>query len=112
TDDPRSDRDPMWIGNSVYFNSDRSGYSNLYRYDVEGGAVEQITSYQGQDVRWPSADASGHIVFELDGELHVLDTGSKEARPVAIYVPDDGTSRQPERVSAAKHIESFAISPK
>jgi tricorn protease len=29
TKDPRTDRDPMWIGNSIYFNSDRSGVFNL-----------------------------------------------------------------------------------
>ena len=30
----RADRDPMWIGNTVYFNSDRGGTFNLYAYDI------------------------------------------------------------------------------
>src|SRR5574341_2469874 len=34
TDNPRADRDPMWIGNTVYFNSDRDGHFHLYAYDV------------------------------------------------------------------------------
>ena len=34
TDDPRTERDPMWIGDKIYFNSDRNGTLNLYSYDV------------------------------------------------------------------------------
>lgn len=34
TDHVRTDRDPMWIGNAVYFASDRGGVLNLYRYDT------------------------------------------------------------------------------
>ncbi len=34
TDHPRADRDPMWIGGTIYFNSDRNGTFNLYAYDV------------------------------------------------------------------------------
>jgi tricorn protease len=111
TKDPRADRDPMWIGQSVYFNSDRSGVSNIYRHDLASDKVEQVTRHTAWDVRWPSADADGQIVFELDGDLHVLDTSTGQDRAVTVYVPDDGISRQPERVSAAKHIEWFSLSP-
>jgi tricorn protease len=111
TQDPRADRDPMWIGQSVYFNSDRNGFSNIYRHDLANDKVEQVTRYTAWDVRWPSADASGQIVFELDGDLHVLDTRTGKDAAISIYVPDDGISRQPERVSAAKNIEWFSISP-
>ena len=34
TDHPRTDRDPMWIGDTIYFTSDRNGTFNLYAYDV------------------------------------------------------------------------------
>ena len=111
TQDPRADRDPMWIGQSVYFNSDRDGFSNLYRHDLANDKVEQVTRYTAWDVRWPSADAGGQIVFELDGDLHVLDTRTGQDRAIPIYVPDDGIARQPERVSAAKNIEWFSLSP-
>jgi tricorn protease len=111
TQDPRADRDPMWIGQSVYFNSDRNGFSNIYRHDLANDKVEQVTSYTAWDVRWPSADAGGQIVFELEGDLHVLDTRTGKDSAVPVYVPDDGISRQPERVSAAKNIEWYSLSP-
>ena len=40
---PRTERDPMWIGNKVYFVSDRDGTLNLFDWDIEGKTVEQLT---------------------------------------------------------------------
>jgi tricorn protease len=110
TDNPRTDRDPMWIGNSIYFNSDRSGVFNLYRYDVATRQTEQVTHYREWDVRWPSADAE-QIVYELDGELHVYDTRNRQDRALTIAVPTDSTIRRPTTVNAADDIEGLAVSP-
>ena len=111
TNDPRTDRDPMWIGNAIFFNSDRSGVFNLYRYDVESRQTQQVTHYTDWDVRWPSADAAGQIVYELDGELHLYDTRRGEDRALAISVPADATNTRPQTVNAADNIESHAVSP-
>ena len=111
TDDPRTDRDPMWIGSAVYFNSDRSGVFNLYRYDVDTQQTTQVTHYTDWDVRWPSADAEGQIVYELDGVLHIYDTRTDKDRTLDIEVPTDDTSSRPQMINAADNIESLALSP-
>jgi tricorn protease len=111
TDDPRTDRDPMWIGSAVYFNSDRSGVFNLYRYDVDAGQTTQITHYKDWDVRWPSADADGQIVYELDGALHIYDTRNNQDRGLDIEVPTDDTTARAQMVNAADNIESLVLSP-
>ena len=84
TDDPYSDRDPMWIGEKIYFSSDRDGKLNLYRYDRASRRTEQLTRSTEWDVRWPSDDGRGRIVYELAGELQVLDLESNAARPAPI----------------------------
>ena len=112
TDSPRSDRDPMWIGGMVYFSSDRDGRLNLYGYDIETGTTEQLTSSGTYDVRWPSGDDDGQIVYELNGELQVYDTSSGNSEAIAIFVPDDGVASRAARVSAAGNIEQFDLSPK
>ncbi|MGH9833224.1 MAG: S41 family peptidase, partial [Blastocatellia bacterium] len=112
TDSPRADRDPMWIGNTVYFNSDRDGHFNLYAYDTVKGAATQLTMNKVWDVRWPSSDNQSRIVYELDGELQIFDTKSKRNTPISITVPDDGLNRRPSRVSAANLIFNFSLSPK
>ena len=111
-DDPRSDRDPMWIGNTIYFNSDRSGTFNLYAYDIATAKTTPVTTSKVWDVRWPSSDHQGRIVFEENGELSVLDTKTGKSAAVAITVPDDGLWKRPSRVSAAGQIEDWDLSPK
>jgi len=111
-DNPRANRDPMWIGNKVYFNSDRDGHFNLYSYDVESGKTIQATHSKRWDVRWPNSDRQSRIVYELNGELQVLDVKSGESTPISITVPDDGVARRPSRVSSASLIEQASLSPK
>jgi tricorn protease len=111
TDNPRTDRDPMWIGSAVYFNSDRSGVFNLYRYDLATRQTTQITRYTDWDVRWPSADAEGQIVYELDGALHIFDTRNNQDRALDIQVPTDDTTSRAQMVNAADNIEGITLSP-
>ncbi len=77
TDNPRTDRDPMWIDGKAYFDSDRDGRLNLYRYDGETGETQQLTNYTDWDVRWPATDGVHQIVYELDGAIHLYDTRSR-----------------------------------
>jgi tricorn protease len=111
TNNVRTDRDPMWIGDRIYFASDRSGTLNLYSVKPDGSDLAQLTTSTTWDVRWPSADEAGHIVYEMDGELHVFDTGTKADRKIDILVPDDGLAARPSHRSVARFVEDYALSP-
>ena len=112
TEGPRPNRDPMWIAGTIYFNSDRDGHFNLYAYDVASGKITQLTTSKPWDVRWPSADREGRIVYELDGELQVLDTKSRKSAHLSITVPDDGLAKRPSHITVASLIEDASLSPK
>ena len=109
---PRASRDPMWIGKQIYFNSDKDGHFNLYAYDVASGKTTQVTRNTVWDVRWPASDRERRIVYELDGELQVLDVKTGKNTPISVHVPDDGINRRPSYISAANHIEEAELSPK
>jgi tricorn protease len=108
----RTERDPMWIGETIYFASDRDGTLNLYSYDLASQAVSKLTQSTSADVRWPSSDNRGRIVYELGGVLHVFETQTRADRELSVFVPDDGVSRRPSRASAEKQIEDFGLSPR
>lgn len=108
----RTERDPMWIGGKIYFNSDRTGTLNLFSYDVASGKVDQLTKSTRWDVRWPSADEDGQIVYETDGELALYDTRSGAERKLAIAVPTDGLYDRPSQIPVGGQIEDFTLSPK
>ena len=112
TNHPRTDRDPMWIGDKLYFVSDRDGTLNLYSYDLKTKQTSELTKSKNYDVRWPGYDEQGQIVYESAGELQLYDTRTGRDRKLAINVPDDGLHRRPSRVSAASLIEDFELSPK
>ena len=112
TDHPRADRDPMWIGKTIYFNSDRDGKFNLYGFDTVSGRTTQVTTSLVWDVRWPSSDNEGRIVYELNGELQLFEVKSKKSLPIAITVPDEGLNRRPGRVAASSLIFNYSLSPK
>ncbi len=112
TDHPRTDRDPMWIGNTIYFSSDRSGTLNLYGFDLRAQVTTQLTNSDTWDVRWPSDDGENQIIYELNGELEVYEIDQQRSRKLSVVVPNDGVAMRPSRVSATNLIEDFELSPK
>ncbi len=109
---PRSDRDPIWLGDRIVFNSDRSGTLNLYSYDPASSETSLLTQHSDWDVRWPSADYEGNVVYELGGELQVLNVASGESRAISIRVPDDGLAMRPSHIRVSDNLEGWGLSPK
>jgi tricorn protease len=109
---PRASRDPMWIGNTIYYNSDKDGHFNLYAYEVASGKTMQATMGRIWDVRWPSSDNESRIVYESNGELQIFDVKAKKNTPLSINVPDDGLNRRASRIPVANFIEDVGLSPK
>ena len=109
---PRTDRDPMWLGDHVYFVSDRDGTMNLYRYMPENDVkIEKLSHYSDWDVRWASSDGEDQIVYENAGSLFVYRPSSNETRELAIHVPHDGLAARPSRVQAWRNVETYGLSP-
>jgi tricorn protease len=112
TNDVRTDRDPMWIRDKIYFVSDRDDYLNLYVYDPASRATRELTHYRGVDVRWASDDGDHRIVYELGGVLHVFDIATEADTAVQISVRDDTGRTRAATISVADRIEDFDVSPK
>lgn len=112
SDNPRASRDAMWIGQNIYYNSDKDGKFNLYAYNTSSGKTTQVTTNKDWDIRWPSSDSNERIIYERDGELEILDINSKKATKLSINVPNDGINRRNRQVSVGGMISSYGLSPK
>jgi len=110
TTDRATDHQPMWLGDTVYFVSDREYTLNLYSIAPTGGAATKLTTFSDFDVLWPSAGPGG-IVFEQGGGLWHFDPANGNSREVPIHVQGDLPETLPRYVQAKDFIESFAISP-
>src|SRR5262249_29142793 len=85
-----NDVDAVWIGNSVYFRSDRDGEFNLYAYDTKTKQVRAVTKHADFPVMGASGDAkSGRIIYEQAGYLHLLETATGADKKLAIGVATD-----------------------
>ncbi len=110
TDYRGTDRLPMWIGDDVYFASDRDGVLNIWRYRLTDGSQTQVTHHSDYDVRRPS-EGGAQIVYEVAGNLWILDTARGETRPVAIEIPTAPRETRPYRKTVADFITHVGVAP-
>ncbi|HLJ27466.1 MAG TPA: PDZ domain-containing protein [Candidatus Angelobacter sp.] len=83
-----NDGNPMWVGNKVYFLSDRNGPFSLFAYDLGTSKVEQVIPANGADIKSASA-GPGAIVYEQFGSLNLFDLATGKAKSLAVTVPAD-----------------------
>jgi tricorn protease len=105
-----TDRLPMWIGDYIYFNSDRDRVLNIYAYAVSNGTLEQITRHKEYDVRRPSMGGN-QIVYELGGSLWLLDVNSKTTRQIPVEIHTDAPETRPRWQDVSGSIQGFNCSP-
>ncbi|HEY6158805.1 MAG TPA: PDZ domain-containing protein [Gemmatimonadales bacterium] len=101
---------PVWMGDAIYFISDRDWAANVWKYDVASKQLTQLTHYKDYDVKTLDA-GSGVIVYEAAGYLHLLDPATGKDRQLAITCRGDLPWAEPRWVNAAKWIESASLSP-
>jgi len=102
TDHVMTDNMPMWIGDAIYFTSDRENTLNLYRISPDGGAVTKVTDHDDFDVLFPSAGPK-RIVYEYGGTLRVFDPASGADKKVPVQIFGDF----PETMPHVKNVENF-----
>ena len=101
--------DPVWVGDAVYFLSDRDGVSNVWAFDTKTRALKQITKFTDFDVK--SVDASGStVVFEQAGYIHEFDARSGATKIVNIAAAGDFPWMMPSWKDVANRVTSLALS--
>lgn len=105
-----SDQWPVWMGNNIFFASDRDTKLNIYSYNTQTKEEKQITFHKDFDVMWPSGN-NGKIAYENGGRLYVLDTASGRTAEVTVNIDYDNPALLPYYKNVKDDIHSLAISP-
>jgi tricorn protease len=101
----------MWVGDTIYFLSDRSGPVTLFAYDTRSHEVKELVKNDGLDIKSASA-ATDAIVYEQFGSLHLFDLQSGENRPLDIHIAADLAEVRPHfQKIEPQRIRSASISP-
>lgn len=85
---------PMWVGEAIYFLSDREGAVTLFAYDLASNTVRQVLWHNGFDLKSAYA-ASDSIIYEQFGSLHLFDIASGKSGELDIRIPLQFTDVRP-----------------
>ncbi|HOF91133.1 MAG: PDZ domain-containing protein [Tenuifilaceae bacterium] len=105
-----NDTKPVWIGETVYFLSDRNGEFNLFSFNFNTSEILQLTSYSDFPVV-NLATNGNQIILEQGGYLHIYRDGIKWPQKLTVGIATDLQELRPRFVSDSKYIRSAHISP-
>ncbi len=87
--DRTTDIQPLWVGNKIYFLSDRDWNMNVWSYDVKARNLEQVTNFKGTDVKYLNRGTNNTLIIEQNGYLHTLDIRSGNTTQLNVTVIGD-----------------------
>ncbi len=107
-----NDTDPRWLNGTVYFRSDRNGEFNLFAYDPQSKAIQQLTHFYDFPVISLNV-GGGNLVFERAGYLHRFDRNTGHSQRLKIGVAADlpETRARFAKGKGVKYVRNSHISP-
>ena len=105
-----SDQWPVWLGDHIFYASDRDARLNIWRYNTVTGENKQITHHADFDVMWPSGD-QGRLVYENGGYLHLLELASGKSEKITVSILYDNPNFQSHFRNVTEFIGSYSLSP-
>ena len=105
-----NDSYPMWVGDTIYFVSDRNHTANLFSYKTNTRQLTQLTNHEDFDIMNASA-SSDAVVYEQAGYIHLVDTKSGQDRKLNIEVTGDLPWARPQFKKVAGMIRNAVLSP-
>lgn len=101
---------PMWIGDEIFFASDRDMTMNLFVYNTKTGQTEKVTNYTDYDVKFPSSDGNT-IVYEHGGYLYRLDPKTRQSEQIHITLNGENVYARTEQKHVANNLTAISLSP-
>jgi tricorn protease len=109
--DNSNDFNPMWIGDTIYFLSDRDGPVTLFAYDVNTKKVARLLENSGLDLKWACA-GPGAIVYEQFGSLNLYDLAAGASKRIDVRVAGDFPEVRPRyQTVETEALDSPGLSP-
>jgi tricorn protease len=105
-----NDTYPMWVGDKVYFLSDRGGAVSLFAYDTKSKRVAEVVKSDGLDIKSASAGPDA-IVYTQFGAINLYDLKTGKAGRVSVRVAGDVGTLRPRFEKVGTRISNARLSP-
>lgn len=110
TENKAQDIMPMWIGDEIFFISDRDRTMNIFVYNTKTKQTTKVTDFKDYDVKFPSANGNT-IVFENGGYIYKMDAAAKKPEKVNIQLSSDNIYARNTIRNGADYITNASLSP-
>ena len=110
TNNIAQDIDPMWIGDEIYFMSDRDKRMNIFVYNTRTGATQKVTDFTEYDVKFANC-GGGKIVFENGGYLYVLDPATKRSEKITVYLNSENNFAREGQRKVKDNLTGGSLAP-
>src|SRR5215204_1864033 len=101
---------PVWLGDTIFYVSDRDWTMNVFAYDTRTKKTRKVTNHADYDAAWPSGSGD-ELVYGQGGYVYRLDAKSGKSERVPIKVSGDFPDTVPYFVNAKNNVETFSVSP-
>jgi tricorn protease len=105
-----TDIQPLWLGDEVFFLSDRDWTMNVWAYRVSDKSLRQVTKLKGTDVKWLGGK-NGQLIIEQNGYLHLLDPATGATTQLNIEVIGDFPWAATKWEDVSSRATSVSLSP-
>ena len=110
TDNDAQDIFPMWIGDEIYYLSDRDRTMNLFVYNTKTKETRKVTDFTEYDCKFPSY-SKDYVVFENGGYIYKYDVKAGKCEKVTIYLENDNVYGRPEYRNVGNQMFAYSLSP-
>lgn len=112
TTNEANDGKPAWVGDKVFFLSDRGENMrlNVWAYNPADKSQKQITHYKDFDISFLSGSKEA-LVYEMGGDLFVLNATDGQSKMINVNVISDLSVEVPVLKDVSKEITSASAAP-
>jgi tricorn protease len=105
-----NDSCPAWLGDRVYFLSDRNGPVALFAFDPRTKEVSEVVKNGGLDFKWLTAGPDV-LAYEQFGSLFLYDPAAGRSTALSVRLSGDLPEVRPRFAKVDKKLASPALSP-
>ncbi|HSC53154.1 MAG TPA: PDZ domain-containing protein [Phnomibacter sp.] len=104
------DLHPVWLGDEIFFLSDRDFIMNVWAYKPSSGSVRQVTHSTKTDIKWLEGNGK-QLVIEQNGYIYLVDPASGKTNQVVINVTGDFPWAETKTENVNNSINAASLSP-
>ncbi len=101
---------PMWIGDEIFYASDRDMTMNLFSYNTKTKETVKVTNFDDYDIKFPSTNGKV-IVFEKGGYIWKFDPATRKSEQIHITLAADNVYGRTERKEVSGRLSGYSLAP-